>query len=124
MTEPIGERIAILEHRSDAHEEHIYAHDESILSLRDSRHEHGNKLQRVMMQVEAVEKDVRAMEESVIPQINHTIKDLAKEQVDIRAILTASRTDLGWVLRILTFVMTGVVTPLALLWLGYLIAGK
>lgn len=121
---PIGERVATLEEQAKGTADDIERHNEEIRSLRDSRHAHGNTIQKLVFSVDAVEREQTDMSEQVVPAIRKTLEQQAVEISGINKKLMSTGIDFGWVMRILTFVLSGVITPLALLWMGYLISQK
>jgi len=93
-----GERLATLEEQGRTQQREIN-------SLRDTRHEHANKLQDHELRIEAIEKAVEAMDKRVVPQIRSTLEMQAEEIRKIRSKTQKQGIDFGWVMRILMFVL-------------------
>ena len=126
----LGERVAVLEGRMDRAET-------DILSLRTSRHNHSERLQALVdapadirelqefpPRVERLEEEVEEMTKTLLPEQNRTITELAQQMRDVRDKVMTRSTDVGWLMRIASFVMQGVITPIALLWLGWVLSHR
>jgi len=97
-----GERIASLEEQGRTHQREID-------SLRDTRHEHAERLQDAERRVDQTEKAVEVMSTQVVPSIRKTLEQQATEIADIGRRYQKTRLDFGWVMRILTFVLMALV---------------
>jgi phage-related minor tail protein len=95
MERAIGERVAVLETRVDGH-------DDQIRSLRESRHLHGNVLQKVTMQADFLEEDVKEMAA--------TMTGIAQQMREVRADLKANDGRWGTAKSILVYAFGAVQT--------------
>lgn len=91
-----------------------------VKSLRDTRHEHSEKIQKALFGAEAIDRRMTEVEEMaagtarVVAQsdIPHVIVQLREHSSQLSALSAAraeEKTDFRWVLRILTFVLVIVV---------------
>ena len=95
MTEPpIGERVAKLEERTETLEE-------EITSLRFTRYEHANELQKLSLRAESNERAIMTMSTDVVPEIQETLRRQAQEIRETRDSELVTTTRSGVWLKIL-----------------------
>jgi hypothetical protein len=84
----------------------------------------GERVAALETEVEHLQRWQLKVTDDVLPDIAKSLDKMADEFREIRERVMTRSTDYGWIVRILYFVLQGVITPSALLWLGYLISNR
>ena len=75
-----------------------------------------------MLRTGIVEEEQKQVAEEALPELHKTVGQIVEEQRALRASLTESKRDVAWFAKMVGYVMSNIVVPAALVYLGYVVS--
>jgi hypothetical protein len=113
MGEQLGERVAVVETEIETLKEEVNER------LRPLAHKAASVANEANLRALQIEKAQAIMSDKVLPEFAETLEALAGKVSDIRDKVLTRNTDVGWFMRIFSFALRDLATPMILLWVAY-----